>query len=403
MPVVEVVPHSLTEIEVENVAKVLLPNAVFFEQETDNNLKFSKAEIQDVINRWSEYANQEAYSQLVGIDEVDWSDEINALKSKIQKYSELLEKASEQNPHTVCEWTFKPENHYYSNRPYNNDIIQATTSLDGIDYVFNAVRRVKSDFIINGVTLSIGTNSFDRLIYRALMCRTEKPTSLQLNTAEQKAQRMLDQMNLGEWKVQNAVVEIEYCGEIPEYSILVNADLILEGISTLDGQRNPSLISEDTYSSNYYLTSAFFRFSPNGDLMYFGMDSPIDVDGVINDNVKTLPMEDLLGIAQDHLKLSDVYTNFGVPYGSVEECEEYSGEKLFGDVIISEVRYGLARIKIRNKDKNYYYVPAIALYGTVDYFGIQSGDFYIGSGQPYGDRVQAFVWVNAVDGSIIEN
>ena len=56
---------------------------------------------------------------------------------------------------------------------------------------------------------------------------------------------------------------------------------------------------------------------------------------------------------------------------------------------------------MKTANENYYYIPAIALYGTADYYGVESGTFYIGSGEPFGERQQALVWINAIDGSII--
>lgn len=68
-------------------------------------------------------------------------------------------------------------------------------------------------------------------------------------------------------------IEVQYYGEIPEYSIRINARPVLEGITVLSGQKNPALTSSDTFSSEYYLTNAFFQFSPEGTLMSFGIDS----------------------------------------------------------------------------------------------------------------------------------
>lgn len=400
MPAVEVVPHNLTGDDVERVAQALLEGTTFYDQEPDCNPQYSKEELQAAISRWSQYASEKAYSDLYG--SVD-TDGIDALKFSIQSFTELLEHASEKNPHRACDWQFKPENYYFSEHSNNNNIIQATATVDGIDYVLNAVSRVKQDFIINGITLGVGVTSVDRRILQAQMCRTDEPSQEQINMSSQSAQKMLDQMDLGTWTVEEPVVEVTYYGEIPEYSILINAAPVLESARVLSGQRNPVLTGDDVYSSSYYLTSAFFRFSPGGKLLSFGMDSPIEIKSVANSNVSMLALDELLNTAKNHLRHSDVYAGYGVPSRIIETYAQSSGEKIVCKVTIERLGFGLARMKAANSDENYYYIPAIALYGAADYYGAESGTFYMGSGEPFGDRYQALVWINAVDGSVMEN
>lgn len=400
MPAVEVIPHNLTGEDVRQVAQALLGNAVFYEQEPDVSPKYSKGELQTAINRWSQYANESAYSILYG--SVD-TDDIDALKYSVQTYTELLENASEENPHQICDWVFKPENYYFSENPYNNDIIQAHATVDGIEYVLNAVTRVKQDFILNSITLGVGKTSFDRRVMQAQMCRTDKPSQAQMDLACQLAQKMLEQMNLGSWTLDEPEIEVEYYGEIPEYSIRIDATPMLEGASALSGQKNPALTDSDTFSSEYYLTNAFFQFSPEGILLSFGIDSPIEISTIINPNVYILGLDELLNIAKNHLRLADVYAGYGVPSGIIETYAQSFGEKIKCKVAIDSMEFGLARMKVADSDANYYYIPAIALYGTADYYGEESGTFYMGSGEPFGERQQALVWINAVDGTIIDN
>lgn len=396
MPVVEVVPHNLTGEDVNHVAQTLLKDAVFYEQEPDSSPQYSKEELQEAISCWSQYTNDDAYSILYGrVNE----DDIDALKYNIQIYTELLESASEDNPHKICDWVFKPENYYFSEYPYSNDIIQATAMVDGIEYVLNAVTRVKQDFLLNSITLGIGKTSIDRRILQAQMCRTDKPSQAQLELCSERAQEILNQINLGTWFADEPEIEVQYYGEIPEYSIRINARPVLEGITVLSGQKNPALTSSDTFSSEYYLTNAFFQFSPEGTLMSFGIDSPIEINTVINSDVYMLGLDELVNIAKNHISNADVYAGYGVPSGIIETYEQSFGEKIKCEVTIDSMGFGLARMKTANE--NYYYIPAIAHYGTADYYGVESGTFYIGSGEPFGERQQALVWINAIDGSII--
>lgn len=64
------------------------------------------------------------------------------------------------------------------------------------------------------------------------------------------------------------------------------------------------------------------------------------------------------------------------------------------------MEYGLTRVKVPDSDDKYYYVPSLALYGTVEYYGEQSGTVYSSGGEE--DQLINLVCLNAIDGSIIE-
>ena len=58
VPVLEVVPYFLTEEDVKRVAYVLFPDGEFHEGEPALEAKYSKDELQEKIDRWSQYSEQ---------------------------------------------------------------------------------------------------------------------------------------------------------------------------------------------------------------------------------------------------------------------------------------------------------------------------------------------------------
>lgn len=152
-----------------------------------------------------------------------------------------------------------------------------------------------------------------------------------------------------------------------------------------------NLKSKAAYASNYYLTDANFAFSANGDLITFSLFSPVDVQEIVNESVSTMSIEELLMRVKDQISLSDYYS-----YGFGEIADTIS-EPVLCSVVLSNLEYGLTRVKVPNTDESYYYLPALHVKGYVNYTGKDSGSLYFST---RGEQ-QTILIVNAVDGSII--
>lgn len=404
LPVVEVIPHYLTGEDAQQVAKALFGEADFYEREPDYNPQYSADQLRDKIGTWSTYSNQEALTELYGIN-IDWSQDIDTIKMYIQRLTEQLETAPQNDPRTPCDWTLKKESSYFEIDSTNNDIICATVNKDNVEYLFTAVTRNKNDFKLNSITVKLGDGIYlpniEQAIYRARLCRTAPPTSDQIDASMQTAQGMLNQMGLGEWVVRDAYTVTEYCGDTPEYTIRVDASPVLNGVAAIPGQMIHDLTSDNAYISNYYITNAYFLFSANGELVFFGMDSPIETKNVVNANVATLSMDDLLEKAKTYFTHIDAQAGIGVPSGFVELYESNYGEKIVCKIEISELVYGLGRVKAKNTEDSYYYLPVLSCKGVANYYGKETGTLYMSSSD-FGAPLQSLVWINAVDGSIIE-
>ena len=207
-------------------------------------------------------------------------------------------------------------------------------------------------------------------------------------------------MELGQWQIVKTAVETEQIDDISEYTIHVTAAPYLNGCSTLYGQNTGNL--QDAYAATYFMTYAEFVFSANGEIIYFNMDSPLDVIGVHNENVATLPITELLEKCKQQLSFSDADA-YGLPSDIQDEIEAATGEKLLCQVSISNFEYGLGRVKVPDSDDNYYYIPVMALRGIAEYTTEQTGAIYYSNSPIQSDDLYPIlVCVNAVDGSIIQ-
>lgn len=401
-PVIEVVPHFLAGEEVERVAHAVCGNVNFYEMEHENQKQFSKDELRDMIEMLSQYANPEAYGQLEGRkdERKHFQHEIERLNEMILDYTEMMESAPVENPHCPCEWRFRPEADYFDGRENVDRLIRARVNLDGRKYILNAVTRNEPDFKLNGITLSLGCEPMEKKIYRAELCRGGFPTEEQMRLAAEKAQEILDRIDLGKWEISGVDILKEKAGTIEEYEIQVKMVPVLEGYSALEGQRIGALNGENTYASNYYMTSAFFNFSSDGILTYFALTSPVDVQRVVNPSPATMSLKDLMDRIQSQLSLCDQDAYFGLASREITAIRDHLEEEILCRVSITGLEYGLARVKVKDSENAYYYLPAITCIGDVEYYGKTSGMIYTSNDLAEGESVH-LLWLNAIDGSVI--
>lgn len=399
MPVVQVSPHYISEDDAERVAYTLFENVEYYEAEPMFDPVYSKNEIREKLARWSSYTTQDAITQLYGEERTDTAE---IVKRFIEKYTELYETAPEENPHLGCQWEYKKESFYYEaesvastlDTSNENDNIQATATIDGIHYLYKVSRRDNDDYKLNNISLylydGLGPDLIDENIFRAQLCRTDEPTDESIEIAKNKAVNMLNEIGFGDWIVDQCYVETKYYGEVAEYIINVTAVPVFGGVPVIRQDQITNLKSEENYASNYYLTDASFQFSANGDIVSFILTSPVDVVDTINSNVAVMPTDKLVDIAKTNLVLRDYYEydEFGLV--------EISNEELTCKVTISDIEYGLARVKVPNTDESYYYIPALAIYGVVEYMDKNSGDIYYTSEEPI-----LLITLNAIDGTIV--
>lgn len=400
MPIVRVSSHFLTAEDAKRVAFTLFPDATFYEAEPSSSMNFSKSEIQKKIQRWSQYTTEEAMQSLYG-GNARWGD-TSVVKDFIERYTELYESAPEDNPHSICQWTMRKTSEYLlpkeelssADTSGDNDEISAQFNVDGIPYYFTAATRNRSDFKVNMISLVIedGASPYniDSRIFDSLLCKKEEPTEEQIVSVKSKAEQWLNQFGLGEWMVDEAYVSHGFDEMEDEYVICVNATPMLNQVPALRRPQLASLRDPNGYSPGQYYTEANFKFAPGGELMSFTLFTPLDIQEIVNENAAVMDTTDLLDRAKELLALSDAYEyGFGGYLDAIEEDVKCS-------VTISDMEYGLSRVRVPDQDDSYYYIPSIILKGMSEYVGMESGTTYYFSEVP-----MVLIILNAADGSVI--
>lgn len=417
-PVVEVKPHYFTSEDAQRIGAVLFPTSTFYEAQPalgDLNAILTRSEIQASIQRWLPYIGKdtllELYPNFSGQEELV-SLYCERIKSDIALYTELLETVPAKAEHIPAQWTFKSEWEYlYSQdeiakggftKDETNDQICVVTTNNNTPYILNISTRNKADYKLNTIFAYPYTvyspMGIDRDIFISKLCRTQKPTDEQINNVKTKAQEILDSLDIGVWLVDQCYLQEN---SSQEYVVCVKAVPVFEGISAMRREQISNLTSKQTYAANYYLSDVEFQFSPNGALIFFQLSSPVDVVDVINSNASTLDAEKLISKAKTYLTLSDK-NEYGIGGELLAMAEESAGEEFICKINLNDLDYGLIRVKVANKDDNYYYVPGMILYGSVDYYGKTSGLLYESSGETiWNKRIIPLVALNAIDGTII--
>lgn len=415
MPVVEVNPHYLTSEEAQRVASVLFGNVDFYESEPILGALedvLTKQDCKEAIQRWSPYTNQENLVKLVG--QLQGNQELinsylEMIQNEIAKYTMLLEEIPSERTHMKAKWEFQPDWYYtYPEEVIkergldlseSNDQILVRTTYNNVPYLLNFSVRNKEDFKLNTIFVYPNTiyspQAIDNRIYSAQLCRTVKPSEEQMDSMVEKTQSILDQMNLGDWVVDQCYLQSDNDGNTTEYSVVITAVPTFNGIPAIRRNQLANLKSDDTYASNYYLTDAIFKFSANGDLVYLQLSSPIDIKKVVNENVETISIEKLIETAKEHLALSD-YQAYGLSSESRNLMMKEAQEDILCRINLCKIEYGMIRVKAPGTDESYYYVPGIILSGSIGYYGKDSGTAY-----EFSD-VSPLIALNAVDGTFIE-
>lgn len=400
MSTVVVTPHYLTEEDARRTAFALFGDVDFFEREPYQSVTYSKAEVQERISKWSQYANADALSELYGTN--DNSFILELIKDYIYDYTQKLETAPISNPHLPCKWTFK-ESLLYSFEPEDlssqelkndNVAIMSNCAINGISYCFDAVTRNRLDYKLNVMAAYIDSSNspfgIDDAISRSKLCRTAKPSQTQVDALKERALSILDQIDLGEWSIDSCTLEESIIGDQVEYSIQVNAVPLLGGVNAVDCAPFLKQKDENVYSSNYYLTSAQFEFAPDGTLLSFDLTSPVDITE-IGESIKNVSSADsLISRVMEVLSLTDFYAFCSnIP-------EQYEKMPLTCNVEIERAYYGLVRTKVANEDNLYQYVPSFVVIGTMSVSNSETGDLYMVKGEP-----GIILALNAQNGAIL--
>lgn len=391
-PVIEVSPHELTEAKVKHVSEVLFPGCKFYDYGHENNRDslYAKGYYQKLINRLLPYTDKEAYQEMYGS-----LDGMQGLLEEIDWMTKCMETAPALPQLPVCDWKYKHPGDYlfFQGNPWDQLLIAATDTGEA-DYILQASHGYGQLHYFNNllVKLQSASSYADQILY-AQYCRTAPPTQTQIDQAKEKGQALLDKLGIGSWQVTKADIVEEKIGHtITEYQIELEARPLLNEYVGESVQKK-SGGGTDEFSPSYPISRARIDFSADGHLIWLSIASPIDLEKVVNENVKILPFDTLCEKIETQLSFWEPNE---ADQEQIDNCKNYYHEELAGRLKITGLQYGLGRVSVPNKKAHYYYLPVLVAEGTVEYYGTKSGTVYI----PAEETAKELIVINAVDGSL---
>ena len=403
----DALPHYLTESDIQRAAYAIFGADAAFTEAAPRFESYTatREQLLAAIERCQPYTESAAWDDLCGNDLHGFSSEeyADTAKQLVEEWNRQLASFRNDYPEQPCQWTLQ-NSAYYSYAPENTssdmlaefgDAIEAYVQKDGISYRFEAYTRDKENFKINNLFVwpewPVGFSELERLTLYRDLCASE-PTPAQIEAAQIRASQILADMNLGQWYLDRCYVEVitYHNPDVPEYVIHVNALPLLDGAEDLariqHGNINQSS-QEPTCADNYYLTQAEFTFAPGGELLELNMYSPMDVT-LSGKADQVWPVDDLLSRVEEELKASSI-NDYGL------DVDEMGYASARCSVSISQIRTGMARVRVEGTEEGYRYVPALAVYGTAQY-QFSDGNQLQATEEPYN-----LMMLNALDGSVI--
>lgn len=384
---VEAVPRPITSQDMERVARVLLGNVDFYEREPSSNPQYGKQQYAQMLSRWEPYVSGDPITPEPG----ELLSEEQGLNIDFYTAKQALETAPEGNPLTPCDWTLKKERVYNDcaweiyGRPIeeDGDWLVATAEKDGLGYTYMVIVDNQDGIQLNRYLFQIGgaslNPSFDRKIAWEALCRTGEPTQQQIQAVQDKVMDMLKRMDFGQWAITDT--QLEHMGN-GELMLQVRAIPVIQGVPVVPGSGN--------LPETYLTPQARFLMSANGDVIDMKLDTPLDVKQA-DWEASALPLDQLMDIAQQHLKSSEAQ-NYGLQDWSLAALEERHQEAILCHVEIQQLQNSMVKVQ-ENSDT---YVPALTLQGHAEYRGKDSGTVYYSSGGS-----DFFMAISALDGSIL--
>lgn len=424
LSVVEVTPYFFSEADVQRIAQLLLPGADFYERQAEFiPPKFSKSQLQEKIARASQYANEEDLKCLYGDrynedifltmdDDGADSTPVERFKAEINRYMDMLGTASDEDPRTPCEWSWKLESNYREGPEEaarrsgvgEERQIQANAAANGIEYYLVARKHDGSDYMASMLNLThwgtLSPWSVDQEIWRHQLLEENYPTQEQIDAAVARAKELLQQVGIGSWEVDSGSVIDWYGEDCP--AICVQAGPVLSGTPAL--WREQTIWYSRSDSGQVYGTAgAELVFSADGVLMSFRIDNPIQEAGVVNSQPSILSIEDMIGRAKENLSLTDIRSFIHEAFLTAMEYQYEQMPELHID--ITGLSFGLVRVDVKDAPGTFYYVPAMVLSGSKGLYDPETGECLLRSGDPDSrlgsEEVTPLVGINALDGSIV--
>lgn len=368
-------PHEITEDEVKKWGHVLLGKQIAYEPKT----QYTKAELEEKIIMLKKANNPDTLLQ-----EYEDEEAVNILQDfynkEIAYYETIYNSAPDEIEKKECDWQFHPKDYYdidaglwegneeYESLKKSEEIAAVVVTEEGYEKYLLAVKRNKNDYKENSIQYLI-RNSYE-------IKYDEKNPKLSKEDAANEVSKILRQLGLESWIEYESYTVQDESGMLYHFTYVPVYDGKTVFLEDIDEK------SEDNYTANYNYASLSVNVL-NGVLSSVYLTSPLDEVEIVEENVKTLPFEEIYACFKSQMENKYTISSF-IQFGGSDMETTHSAE-----IKITSIKQGMFRVSEKNKDYSYVLTPVWRFTGEIFVDGSSWGESNV-------------CYVNALDGSIID-
>ena len=350
---VRVRPRAITGEEAEHIAHVLFGDAEMLDYLFCR--EYTKAELEEQRALWQQLLTGDGLYLLYGDNEAGQHMAENTAQT-IEAFlkSKTLDKAPESIERTACDFTFEKAD---GEECYE---IRSVTEKDGIPYYFGVVNNTEGGIGVYHVSAYLSTeyntpnNMGVHMLLNSLLSE-EEPTFQQLEGAREKAEKLIEELNIGQWQIDQCSSRTAFSlGSRALKTITVTALPLYNQIPILRQPQLGNLKSGEEGAQNCYYQDLRFEFAPDGTLISFDYYTPMDIVEDIGDHTRTLRFSELMGSIKTFMSQTTA-AQYPRPEGIDGTLE--------ADVVISSIQLGFTREAIEGGE-DYLLVPSVTVYGN---------------------------------------
>ena len=366
----QITPRPFTDEEVGRIANVLFGDAVFNEYIFCR--EYTQAELEEQRAFWQALLEREDLDELHCVLGTD-GELRKTIEAFLEKYK--VEAAPEEVERTVCDFRFKPYAYYYGDQEENVMRVEAVSEIGGIPYRFRAennthgIRAFSISAWIGYETVSpLGIR--EEILKDKLLC-VDKPDQAQIDAIREKAEKMIAELGMGQWQIDQCLCEEKTGLEWgTRYSIKITAVPVYNGIPLLRQEQPYTLRGTEEGIQNCDYPDLALSFAPDGTLLTFSLNTPVDVLAVSSEKCRMMSFSELIG---------SVKTQFSRPSADEYFMSYYAWDHSTAEVLIDRIVLGYDMLSMDNvpgetveyfgteltvNNSDFVLVPAVAVYGN---------------------------------------
>ena len=430
LPVVIIEPDEISLDFIEKAAQVLMEGKTLYEPRT----QLTRSEIDEkILELQMAIANpEESKSDGLRSGDPETVAEVTKMfEDRIKIYQGMLETAPEEYTPQEAVLEFKPAKYYESEQRYKENV--AEWSNEDNKQAKDLLRQYEDDMqmvldanLDGGYYGRISVSNYAGDLSRWNTLRFIKSTTLNQNTfgpnfdtrdvmpagitaeqAKEKMNKLIADLGLDDMVMtyfyQSENQEWDQNGNpVGEKEILGFSGVFQRKYHGVEPLRNTGLYdttSEKQYRPRYTRESINIAIYED-EIVSFNWENPVKEVEVENENVMTMPFEEIMDIFEQQMSLMYNVEKLSRDAPENDRHEQFIKSIEKGYIKITDIRLGMERIPMENDLTRYRMIPVWRFYGS-EYLKIEGMDTDI-TNMAAREGEMAYLTLNAIDGSIVD-